>query len=155
MAELKCKRQLQVLEDTRAVIKEHGWAVIGVFPAAGDSGQPFSYTVGLTEQFLPELVVYGLDAASAGALLNAVAASMVEHGELKPGDRVDGVLDGGRRLTVIDLDRADGDDLAMVHNIYGTVLSARQVVWPDTDGKFPWEKWKGVVPQKLSGEPPF
>ena len=155
MTDLKWKRQLQVLDDTRAVIKEHGWAVIGVFPAAGDSGQPFSYTVGLTEQFLPELVVYGLDAHSAGGLLNAVAARMVEHGELAPGDRVDGVLDGDLRLAVFDLDRADAADLAMVHNIYGTLLSARQVVWPDKSGKFPWEQWDCAVPQKLSGEPPF
>ena len=60
-------RQLQGIEDTRALIDKHGWALIGVFPAQGDTGAPFTYTVGLTAQFLPELVVYGLDHRSAGA----------------------------------------------------------------------------------------
>ncbi len=149
------QRQLQVIEDTQGLIQRHGWAVIGVFPAEGDTGQPFTYTVGLTAQFLPELVVYGLDQHSAAALLNTVAANMVAAGELKAGDRLTDVLTDGRALAVIDLDPADAADLAMVHNIYGTVLSARQVIWPDPDGKFPWEKWKSAVPQKLSGAPPF
>lgn len=149
------ERRLQVIEDTRCLIKRHGWALIGVFPAAGDTGQPFTYTVGLSAQFLPELVVYGLDQQSAGALLNAVAANMVDKGELKPGDRVDDILADGRTLAVIDLDPADAADLAMVHSIYGPLLSARQVVWPDENGKFPWEQWNCPVPQKLSGEPPF
>ena len=90
-------RHLQVLDNTVALIDEHGWALIAVAPAEGDSGVPFTYTVGLTAQFLPELVVYGLEPSSAGALLNAAAAHMVATGELKPGDRLDGVdriLDG-------------------------------------------------------------
>jgi hypothetical protein len=148
-------RQLKVIEDTRGLIKRHGWALIGVFPAEGDTGQPFTYTVGLTEQFLPELVVYGLDPNSAAAVLNTVAANMVDKGEIKAGDRLADVLTDGRTLAVIDLDAADAADLAMVHNIYGTLLSARQVVWPDSDGKFPWEQWNSVHPQKLSGGPPF
>ncbi len=148
-------RQLKVIEDTRGLIKRHGWALIGVFPAEGDTGQPFTYTVGLTEQFLPELVVYGLDPNSAAAVLNTVAANMVDKGEIKAGDRLADVLTDGRTLAVIDLDAADAADLAMVHNIYGTLLSARQVVWPDSGGKFPWEQWNSVHPQKLSGEPPF
>ena len=148
-------RQLQGIEDTRALIDKHGWALIGVFPAQGDTGAPFTYTVGLTAQFLPELVVYGLDHRSAGALLNAVAATMVDKGELKPGDRVDDILADGRALAIIDLHPENAADFAMVHNIYGTLLSARQVVWPDENGKFPWEQWNCAVPQKLSGEPPF
>ena len=148
-------RELKVIEDTSALIAQHGWALIGVFPAKGDTGAPFTYTVGLTAQFLPELVVYGLGQQSAGAVLNAVAASMVDKGELKPGDRVDGILADGRSLAIIDLDPADAADFGMVHNIYGTLLSDRQVVWPDENGKFPWEQWNCAVPQKLSGEPPF
>jgi len=148
-------RHLQVLDNTVALIDEHGWALIAVAPAQGDSGVSFTYTVGLTAQFLPELVVYGLEPSSAGALLNAAATHMVATGELKPGDRLDGVLADGRQVAIIDIAAEDIADFAMVHNIYGAVLSARQVVWPDSDGKFPWEKWSCLAQQPLSGGPPF
>lgn len=41
-----------VIEDTRAKIARHGWTVIGVFPAPGDSGVAFAYTVGLSAKLL-------------------------------------------------------------------------------------------------------
>ena len=73
-------RQLQGIEDTRALIDKHGWALIGVFPAQGDTGAPFTYTVGLTAQFLPELMVYGLDHRSAGATSGATWAALRAFG---------------------------------------------------------------------------
>lgn len=133
-------------------IERHGWALIS---GVGAGGHHATYTVGLTAQFLPELVVYGLDEPAAAALLNAVAAKMVEDGELNAGDRLVDVLTGGRGVAVIELDPVDAADLAMVHSIYGTVLSARQVVWPDDNGRFPWQTGNSAHPQRLSGEPPF
>jgi hypothetical protein len=47
------QRRLAYLETAKAVIREHGWMVQGVF----DADAPFAYTVGLTEAGLPELIL--------------------------------------------------------------------------------------------------
>lgn len=121
------------------MIGEHGWAVIGVFPTAQDDGVPFSYTVGLTDKGLPELAVYGLDPVTGGAILNGVAQRMIDTGELRGGERLEGELAGGLPLAVIDM--ADTGDLTTVRRVYGAVLAARQIVWPDPQGRMPWEGW--------------
>lgn len=47
------QRRLAYLERAKAVIREHGWMVQGVF----DADAPFAHTVGLTEAGLPELIL--------------------------------------------------------------------------------------------------
>jgi hypothetical protein len=42
-------------------------------------------------------------------------------------------------LAVIDM--ADTGDLTTVRRVYGAVLAARQIVWPDPYGRMPWEGW--------------
>jgi hypothetical protein len=121
------------------MIGEHGWAVIGVFPTAQDDGVPFSYKVGLTDKGLPELAIYGLDPVTGGAILNGVAQRMIDTGEFRGGERLEGELAGGLPLAVIDM--ADTRDLTTVRRVYGAVLAARQIVWPDAHGRMPWEGW--------------
>lgn len=123
----------------QSVIDVHGWAVIGVFPTRDDDGIPFSYTVGLTDKGLPELAIYGLGPGNSARILNAAGRRMVRRGELRGGDRVGGVLAFDAQLAVIDM--ADTADLSAVRHLYGVVLAARQIVWPDAQGRMPWEGW--------------
>lgn len=138
----------------RDVIAAHGWAVVGVFPTAvaGD-GPSFSYTVGLTGRDLPELAVYGLDPQTAGTILNALAAMLVGGGELVVGEKVHGVIGGGLALVAIEM--TDATDLAAVCSVYGGVLAARQIVWPDAQGRMPWEGGDLGGVQPLLGVAPW
>jgi hypothetical protein len=64
---------------------------------------------------------------------------MIDAGEFRGGERIDGELAGGLPLAVIDM--ADTADLTTVRQFYGAVLAARQIVWPDPHGRMPWEGW--------------
>lgn len=141
----------QRLQDT---IGEHGWAIVGVFPAAEAEGAPFCYTVGLTGKGLPELAIYGLDLNTGGGILNGLAQRMVDRGELRGGERLEGELEGGLPLAVIDM--GDTSELAAVRRFYGAVLAARQIVWPDPQGRMPWEDWScSDEAQPINSNPPF
>ncbi|MBX9918652.1 MAG: DUF4262 domain-containing protein [Mycolicibacterium frederiksbergense] len=136
----------------RNLIDQHGWAVIGVFPTSVDDGPPFSYTVGMTDRGLPELAVYGLDLRSAGGVLNAVAAHVLTAGELPRGKAIDGLLAGGLPLVAITM--TDTSDLSNVRALYGAVMAAQQIVWPDKSGLMPWQQWDLGDAQPLKGNPP-
>ncbi|MFN6548182.1 DUF4262 domain-containing protein [Mycolicibacterium nivoides] len=140
------------IEQLRRMIDHHGWAVIGVFPTTPTDGAPFSYTVGLTDRGLPELAVYGLQPRAAGGVLNTVARHAIDGGELAPGQRITGLLAGGLPLTVIEM--TDTTDMTSVRELYGAVLAAQQVIWPDADGRMPWENWNLGTRQPLKGSQP-
>lgn len=138
--------------DTRRLIDTHGWAVIGVFPTCAEDGPPFSYTVGLTDRGLPELAIYGLPPQTAGGVLNVAARHAVDNGELPCGQPITGLLAGG--LPVVAVAMEDTDDLTTVRGLYGVVLAAQQIVWPDSQGRMPWEDWNlGTAQPLLGGQP--
>ncbi len=141
--------------ELHAVIDEHGWAVVGVFPTAQDASVPLAYTVGLTAKKLPELAIYGLrDPANSGYILNAIARRMADGEEFRGGERINDVLAGKLPLAVIDM--GDTSDLTEVTRLYGAVPAARQLIWPDTDGRMPWEGWSCAdAAQPISNWPPF
>ena len=138
--------------DTRRLIDTHGWAVIGVFPTCAEDGPPFSYTVGLTDRGLPELAIYGLPPQTAGGVLNVAARHAVDNGELPCGQPITGLLAGG--LPVVAVAIEDTYDLTTVRGLYGVVLAAQQIVWPDSQGRMPWEDWNlGTAQPLLGGQP--
>jgi hypothetical protein len=122
----------------RPLIDKYGWAVRQVFPTRPDEGVAFCYTVGLTAKGLPELSIYGLPMDEGHAILNEVAARMIERGsEFRAGELIDGIL-VGTPLLVIEM--GDTHELTAVENLYGEVR-ARQLVWSDREGRMPWEDW--------------
>lgn len=48
----------------------------------------------------------------------------------------------------------DTEDLTTVRALYGVVLAAQQVVWPDSDGRMPWQGWNLGAAQPLRGGQP-
>lgn len=123
------------IDHVRGLMVRHGWAVQGV---QGDRlYPPYSYTLGLTECGLPELVVTGLALPRAGALLNRVAEHVVHAGPPAPGDRVP--LVGGPLLEIVELAQPDAHlDTAVA--LFGPQLRALQLVWADDRGRWPWER---------------
>jgi hypothetical protein len=129
-------RRDAVLLDLLEKIEKRGWALVGVFPTEESPGVPFTYTVGLTALGLPEFAMYGLNAQTAGALLNEIAGR-ARDGLLPPvGEPILDCLHGGLELTAIKM--TDTSDLNSVRAVYGSLEEAHQIVWPDTAGRMPW-----------------
>jgi hypothetical protein len=113
------------------VVVEHGWAVQHV----ESERNPFSYTVGLHECGLPELLVTGVDRPRALQLLNAVADYCVCEEPPVPGDEME--LPDGVLLEVVEVAQPDAH-LGMAINLYGGEVRALQLVWSDRRGRWPW-----------------
>lgn len=120
-------------------IDRQGWDVIGVAEADGLPG--WAYSVGLTHSFgAGEVALFGLDVADMQVwvtdLCEAVAA-----GAAMPDDTAltDDVTDLPGLLRPMDGGWYPGF-FGVAEEFYrGTAYTVRQVVWPDRDGRFPWD----------------
>jgi hypothetical protein len=130
----------KILRQQQEHIDTIGWAVTGVFPREGDDGAPFAYTIGLTERGSPELVISGLDTGTMHALLNDLAGRVFDRAErFSDGQRISDLLNGYDAAVI---DGALTEELwpgtAVVR--YGrNAVRLQQIVWPDREGRFPWE----------------
>lgn len=125
------------LKTLQEMIKQYGWTVQGVFDAEG--GPFFSYTVGLTEAGLPELIVSGLGPQQGIVVLNN-AAKVHSREELEHGHTSEEIITVEMR--VIDAPRAE---IGMATRLYGETARAVQIVWPDDEGLFPAQDGKMTV----------
>lgn len=131
------KRQMEA-------IIEQGHQVTVVFPSDSD-GYPFAYSVGRCVAGRPELLVTGwLGAEMLGYIVNRVADidnERVEQGwpDIKDGDQLVDVLDGFpvKIMEVADLRLAQ---MYGVASNFGDDVPALQIVWPDSEGRFPGDE---------------
>ena len=122
------------LDDLRAKIDTYGWAVRNVSDA--DPAKCLSYTVGLTAQEHPEVVMTGLPPEAGTAFLNIVGDLVVREGRRFSAGEATTDLADGPAMPVIEV--VDKTDLTAVDAIYGDV-PALQIVWTDSGGRLPWE----------------
>src|SRR4051812_19918227 len=123
------------LGELRALIDEHGWAVRHV--AGRQPAEGFSYTVGLTGQLHPEIVMTGLPPDVAHVFLNNAGHVVVrEHGHFAPGEPATGLADG-HSFGVLAV--TDTSGLTAVASLYGDVRAV-QLVWTDSQGRLPWDR---------------
>jgi hypothetical protein len=117
---------LEYLDQIRELIDHCGWAVQGV--ERDRARPPWAYTVGLTAAGHPELVVTGLPLTRAADLLNGVAAHVMHAAAPQPGEQL-----------------CLAAHLLVAAELYGTGITARQVVHADDRDRWPWEVgWRGV-----------
>jgi hypothetical protein len=142
----------QVVADLAATVREYGWAVRVVYGTA--SRPPWVYTVGLGESDLPELVVTGLPAERAVALLNDVAEHLVHSGvPPRAGERRRWA--GGPETEFVEIAEPDVHLLHAVA-LYGEGRRALQVVWADEEGRWPWESGRQpVLGRRAPDAPPL
>ncbi|MGI5214847.1 DUF4262 domain-containing protein [Plantactinospora sp. CA-290183] len=139
-----------------------GWAVIFaltyVFPHPGDTAPtaPFAYTVGLTAHEFPELVITALDAPPSHVLLNDLATRVWDRNErFTHGTRITDLIAGYDAIIV------DGEATSIIipraaNARYGAdQVKLQQVVWPDPQGRFPWDLGYGYDQERqpLIGKP--
>ncbi len=115
------------------LIAQHGWAIQGVM-----SNPPYSYTVGLADAGLPEVVVMGLDPRTSQVVLNEVARNLKSGAlELVENSNFDEVFRSfpARFRKMDSVETADA--LKVAARIHGAVPLAWQLIWPDPHGFFP------------------
>ncbi|AEV81803.1 hypothetical protein ACWT_0789 [Actinoplanes sp. SE50] len=124
------------------IIQQFGWAVVHVVPTdeeAADDVAPFAYTVGLTADSHPELIIAGLPPDLAHQLLNELAGRVHEEGaRFRHGRRVTDLI---VEQDVVLLNGSPTAELwpgaALAR--YGRRVRLQQLVWPDPGNRFPWQ----------------
>lgn len=125
------------LDELRATIKDHGWAVQFV----ESEKRPFAYTVGLHDLGLPELLMTGLPADVATRVLNSIAHMSVGDGTvLAPAMHID--YQDRFLIEVVEVEHPDAH-LKFAIKLFGPQVRALQLVWADDRGRWPWDPgWK-------------
>lgn len=145
----------EYLVQMQATVDEYGLAIQGV--GAGDGEPMFAYTVGLARFRQPELIIFGLPMRVAQGLLNDAGLRIVAGTlNLAAGDTVHRLVADYpvRVLTVADSD----EHLTVANALYGDdddPLPALQLVFPDAEGRFPWEPGNQVSGTPLLGPIPL
>ena len=119
-------------------IKEYGCSII----STETDGTRMAYTVGLSDSGLPEIVVFGLPAATAHGILND-AAKLLKEDKLP----LDAPISQLAKLPLVckQVPAERGVESINVAIVWADVWAGRpvnliQLVWPDEKGHFPWQK---------------
>jgi hypothetical protein len=135
------------------VVLEHGWQVTLVGAGDGEDEPAFAYTVGLAHrQDHPELVVSGLSPELMHSVLNDVAARVVSGHRFPPGTGVEGAL--GKVPVLVEAVTEEGLEQSVTWSrwFHRAPTPAVQLVWPDTSGRFAWQREDPGVLEQL--QPP-
>lgn len=121
-------------------VRDYGWHVV-IIPD-DEEGPGFAFTIGLASTFEhPEVAIVGLPAATMHTMLNTIAELVRAGKRFTRGDRSAEVLEG-YDVAFIAVDRAHYDEwlgyAVWFHR--GEGFAALQVVWPNRQGKFPWDE---------------
>jgi hypothetical protein len=127
------RRLDEIRDDLAETIARRGYEVVNVFGDAEIGG--YSYTVGLTDRGLPELIMVGFQTSLMQGLLRD---SVPKADNLRDGDVLTGVATVPLGLRRIPQEAADRF-LLMAHTHYGRSVEAIQLVIPDAAGRFPWQ----------------
>ena len=123
--------QQEYLRLLREKVVEKGWLVMRI----EDRAKSFSYTVGLTDHGLPELLITGLPQQMSQQLLDHVARYMQRKRVPAAGDTM--TLPDGWCAEFVQVSEPR-THLAMAVGVCGPQVWALQVVWLDRDGHSPW-----------------
>lgn len=140
-------------EDRRVTeaVRRHGWVVQYV---GGDKDvPPFAYTIGLFGLGHPELIVFGLDYASALRLLNGLGSRVRSNSDLSLGEILS--LEGTDTRVRVDIVPNPAQLLFAANRYYQrpdeASVPAFQLTW-DCEGAFPGESGY-TKPQWLQPNP--
>lgn len=132
-----------------ANVERYGWSFMYVSPRMGDP-EPhvfWGYTIGVFRTWQhPDLILFGPPAEATHAVLSK-AVELVAGGQaLEPGREYERILEAhGCRFLDVD-PRWYGAFLGSAQWYYETAggFPVRQLVLPDVEGHYPWEKGYGI-----------
>jgi Domain of unknown function (DUF4262) len=135
------------LRAVRSRIDEHGWALQHIDPT--DQSLAFTYTVGLADAGLPELIIIGLPFPVSAGYLNHFAKLSLSS-ELALGSQYD-VQTPSRvvRWLVGAVSPSNASQyLGIAEAIHGAPVVGLQLIWPDADGRLPGDPGYVVSPSQ-------
>jgi Domain of unknown function (DUF4262) len=143
----------EYLDRLVAIMDRHGWATQCVL--GGPGRPPYAYTVGLFQYGAPELVVHGLPFRAADGLLGTLGARLRDGARFRHGQVLDDLYPPARWAL---LDVADpGRHLPEAQGFVEPAppgersLRAWQVVYPDPEGRWPWDRGSRVAHLPILG----
>lgn len=122
-----------VLERISADIARLRFGTVSVQGSARSA--EFSYTVGLTELGLPELIVMAVRPDDAVRLLRLWGNYLLDESAVLPGETLEA---GPWLLQAVAVERPQ-QHLLVAHRFYGERLDALQLAWADDRGRWPWD----------------
>jgi hypothetical protein len=120
-------------------VEEFGWAVIGI--EEDELGPAYAYSVGLWRGLLhPEIVVVGLVSEAAHQLINDVGDAIKAGKRFELGEEYDGLVPG-YKVAFVEVHPSNiGAYLGYACWFNREPdFPAYQCVWPDREGRFPWD----------------
>ena len=123
-----------VLDRVRSIIARRRFAMISV--DGSRCRAEFSYTVGLTEHGLPELIVLAVRAPDATKLLDMWGSYLLDQKLILPGELME---TGSWLLEAVAVDEPE-KHLLLADRFYGERLRALQLAWADAAGRMPWDR---------------
>lgn len=144
----------QYLDLVRSKIEQFGWAIQGI---GGDPREvPFHYTVGLWPHVGFELLLVGVDNEQATRFLNVMASRVMEGLRFTNGGLLDDVFDNYYCMTVFAPET--GGRLNVINALYQlerqAPVPAWQMVYPDSQSRWPWDEGSKVAGATVLGEVP-
>jgi hypothetical protein len=130
------EREKKVLED----VARFGWHVI-IVPAS-NAGPAFAYTIGLFKSYgHPEIIIFGLSNDQMHALLNLVGQEVKVDRKYSANEFSPDFIEE-YNCAFLDFPKESYNDfLGYALWFYkGNEFPVLQFVWPDKNGKFPWNE---------------
>lgn len=122
-----------VLDRISADIARRRFGIVSVQRSA--RAAEFSYTVGLTEHGLPELIVTAARPTDAAHLLGLWGDYLLDESAVLPGETLEC---GPWLLEAVAVEHPE-EHLLVAHRFYGGRLRALQLAWADERGLWPWQ----------------
>ena len=139
--------------DTIAKVEKYGWMVMNIKEEPGKMG--WSYTIGLFETYQhPEVVIFGLKPESRHLILNWIGKNIKQGNPFTQDREHDWVLDNYKCWSKPVQKRWYRDLLGYARWFYRTERDVNnfpcvQAIWPDKEGRYPWEPEYGHGTQPL------
>jgi hypothetical protein len=122
-------------------VQQHGWHVLHI--PADESGPCFSFSVGFYLKFgHPEVLIMGLAQPVAHELINLVGGHLTTGRVYRPRELVGDLVEGFPCSFVSILPEHYREYLGYGMWFYRSLkqpFPALQLVWPDKQGRFPWD----------------
>lgn len=140
-ADVRMRRQMI---DVQHAIEKDGWYSVAV--SGSDEGPGFLYTIGLHRNYgAPELILFGLDPTIMHAFVRSFKAKLETGERFAAGQEttLPMATEGGElRIAFRDVPEEQVTErLRFADAFYGEEpFEVLQLVWPDVDGKLPWEE---------------
>jgi hypothetical protein len=133
----------KIIARVRSDVQEFGWHCLSVNPRKGESGEAFTYTIGLTETFgHPEIMIFGLNNKTSHGILSDCVQMIRDGATLQPDVEYSDVLGGGYKVTFKRV-RTEclSEYFGAAVRFYGSkTFSGLVLFWPNKEHLFPWQE---------------